>query len=394
MLAAGLALLANTAPVAFGSVGIPVVALHGVTGLDIHLLTRILSVLLLPFCVLIPFWLVWAFAGFRAMCEVWPAALVAGTAFGFSQWLMAWAHGPWLVDIVAAIFSLTALILFLIVWKPRRILNAHLVDITSETSSKPRGEAGMVLRAAIPWVILTLFVVVWGLPQFTRWLDAISLVRWHVAGLDRVVSRMPPVVSRPTPETAIFVFNWLTATGTGILAAALVAAMVMGLRLREIGQVFWKTVVFTRFTMLTIAALMGMAFVSRFCGLDATLGLALARTGRLYPFFGTLIGWLGTASTGSDTASNVLFGNLQRFTAQRLGISPYLMASANSGGGVMGKMIAPQSVVVASTAAGVYGKEGSIMRFVLIHSIVFACLMGALVALFAYVPSLSRWMHP
>jgi lactate permease len=201
---------------------------------------------------------------------------------------------------------------------------------------------------------------------------------------------VPPVVPHPAAEAAVFTFNWLSATGSGIFVAALIAALVMGLRARAILQVFWHTIVSTRFTMITIAALMGLAFVTRFCGLDTTLGLAFARTGTFYPFFGTLIGWLGTASTGSDTSSNVLFGNLQKFTAQQLGISPYIMASANSGGGVMGKMVAPQSVVVASTATGIYGSEGSILRFVFIHSFILACLMGVLVSLLVYFPSLTK----
>jgi lactate permease len=203
---------------------------------------------------------------------------------------------------------------------------------------------------------------------------------------------MPPVVAAPTPEAAVFTFNWFSATGTGIFIAALIAAVIVGLKPAEIAKVFWHTVVSTRFTMITIAALMSLAYITRFCGLDATLGLAFARTGVIYPFFGTLVGWLGTASTGSDTSSNVLFGSLQKFTAQQLGISPFLMASANSGGGVMGKMIAPQSVVVASTATNAYGSEGSIMRFVFLHSFVLACLVGILVTILVHSPTLTRWL--
>jgi lactate permease len=201
---------------------------------------------------------------------------------------------------------------------------------------------------------------------------------------------MPPAVPSPAAESAVFNFNWLSATGTGILVAALIAAAFMHLKIRDVAQVFWETIVGTRFTMITIAALMGLGFLTRFCGLDGTLGLAFARTGVLYPFFGTLVGWLGTASTGSDTSSNVLFGSLQKLTAQQLGISPFMMAAANSGGGVMGKMVAPQSVVVASTATGSYGGEGSILRLVFVHSIALACLMGLLVTLVVYSPTLTR----
>jgi lactate permease len=388
--AAGLALLANTAPVAFGALGTPVIALHGVTGLDTLILTRVVATLLTPFCILVPFWLIWAFAGFRAMCEVWPAILISGVSFGFTQLLVARLHGPWLVDISAAVVSLVVFVLFLRVWKPKRILDAQRKDITHLPRSLRQNHASVVVRAAVPWLILTLFVTVWGTPHFTAWIDSLSTLHLHMAGLDRVVFRVPPVVPHPAAEAAVFTFNWLSATGSGIFVAAIIAALVMGLRYRAILQVFWHTIVSTRFTMITIAALMGLAFITRFCGLDATLGLAFARTGTFYPFFGTLIGWLGTASTGSDTSANVLFGSLQKFTAQQLGISPYIMASANSGGGVMGKMIAPQSVVVASTATGIYGSEGTILRFVFLHSFILACLMGLLVSLLVYFPVLTK----
>jgi lactate permease len=388
--AAGLALLANTAPVAFGALGTPVIALHGVTGLDTLVLTSVVATLLTPFCILVPFWLIWAFAGFKAMLEVWPAILVSGVSFGLAQLLVARLHGPWLVDISAAVISLCVFVLFLRVWKPKRILNSQRKDVTHLPRSLMKNHASVVTRAAVPWLILTLFVTVWGTPRFTAWIDRITTLRFPLAGLDGLVFRVPPVVPHPAPEAAVFTFNWLSATGSGIFVAAVVAALVMGLRFRGILQVFWHTIVSTRFTMITIAALMGLAYVARFCGLDTTLGLAFARTGTFYPFFGTLIGWLGTASTGSDTSSNVLFGNLQKFTAQQLGISPYMMASANSGGGVMGKMVAPQSVVVASTATGIYGSEGSILRFVFIHSFILACLMGVLVSLLVYFPSLTK----
>ncbi len=388
--AASLALLANTAPVAFGAMGTPVIALHGVTGLDTLVLTRVVATLLTPFCILVPFWLIWAFAGFRAMCEVWPAILVSGVSFGLTQLLVARLHGPWLVDISAGVISLCAFVLFLRVWKPKRILDAQRNDITHLPRSLKRNHVAVVARAAVPWVILTLFVTIWGTPTFATWVDRVTTLHVSVAGLDKVVFRVPPVVPHPVAEAAAFTFNWMSATGTGIFVAAILTAFVMGLRFRAIIQVFWHTVIATRFTMITIAALMGLAFVTRFCGMDATLGLAFARTGVFYPFFGTLIGWLGTASTGSDTSSNVLFGNLQKFTAQQLGISPFVMASANSCGGVMGKMVAPQSVVVASTATGIYGSEGTILRFVIIHSFILACLMGVLVSILVYFPSLAR----
>jgi lactate permease len=220
-------------------------------------------------------------------------------------------------------------------------------------------------------------------------MDLRTTVKIAVAGLHNVVLRVPPVVAAPTPEPAVFNLNWLSATGTGILFAALVAGLLMGLSPAELARAFLLTVYKIRFTLVTIAAMMALGYLTRYCGLDATIGLAFARTGPLYPFFGTLIGWLGTASTGSDTSSNVLFGSLQTMTARQIGVAPILMASANAAGGVMGKMIAAPSVVVASTAAQTYGQEGSILRFVFLHSLALAALAGICVSLLAYVPLLA-----
>ena len=383
--AASLALLANTAPVAFGGLGIPIVAMHGVTGLDMLLLSKMIAILLVPFCILVPFWLIWAFAGFRAMLEIWPAILVAGSTFALAQWLVATVHGPWLVDIFASVLTIVVLIGFFKVWKPKRILNAVKEDITSQLRKRHAHSAGTVFRAWLPWLTLSVLVFVWGTPQFTHLFDHATSIHFSVSGLHNVVQRVPPVVQKPTAEAAIFNLNWFTATGTGIFVAAVLAGLMMGLGPRTIAQIFFKTMFDVRFTAVTIAAMLGLGFIARYCGLDATLGLAFARTGTLYPFFGTLVGWLGTASTGSDTSSNVLFGSLQVMTARQIGVSPILMASANATGGVMAKMIAAQSIVVASTATQNYGKEGSILRFVFFHSVALAGLAGGLVYLIAYV---------
>jgi lactate permease len=387
--AAGLSLLANTAPVAFGALGTPIVALHGVTNLDTLLLGRVIGRLLAPFCVLVPFWLIWAFAGFGAMIEIWPAILVAGGSYGTTLLLVSTFHGPWLADISASVVCMTSLIIFLRIWKPRRILNAARRDVTHETDCLTANSGRTVRRAALPWIVLTLCVVLWGLPAISRVLDTPTM-KIPIHGLDQVVLRTPPASPAPTAEPAIFNFNWLSATGTGIFAAAILAGLFMGMRPRAIFHVFLETMVTVRFTLITIAALMAIGFITRYCGMDATLGLAFARTGAFYPFFGTLIGWIGTASTGSDTSSNVLFGSLQKLTAQQLNISPYLMASANSAGGVMGKMVAPQSIVVATTATETYGSEGSILRFVILHSVALACLVGVLVSILAYWPALTK----
>jgi lactate permease len=225
----------------------------------------------------------------------------------------------------------------------------------------------------------------WGLKPFSKPLDTATTINLSVAGLDKVVQRIPPVVAQATPEPAVFKLNWAAATGTAIMVAAVLSGFLMGLGPIALLQTFAKTVFKIRFTVITIAAMLALGFVTRYCGLDATMGLAFARTGALYPFFGTLIGWLGTATTGSDTSSNVLFGSLQKLTAQQIGVSPVLMASANSAGGVMGKMIDAQSIVVASTATQQYGHEGSILSFVFWHSLALACLAGLVVFLMAYV---------
>ncbi len=383
--AAGLSLLANTAPVAFGAIGIPIVALHGITGIDLMALTRTTAAILFPFDLIIPFWLIWAFAGFSAMIEIWPPILVAGATFAITQYLMSVYTGPWLVAIVSAAATIVVLIAFMRFWQPRRTLNVDLEDITGQIRQSHGHTGSTIFKAWLPWLILSAVVFIWGLPRVSAWLDA-PTVKVAVTGLHNIIHRVPPVVAAPTNEAAVFTFNWLSATGSGILIAAVIAGLLMGLGPLSLAAAFARTVYNIRYTLVTIAAMMAIGYITRYCGLDATLGLAFARTGALYTVFGTLIGWLGTASSGSDTASNVLFGSLQTMTARQLGISPVLMASANAAGGVMGKMIAAPSVVVASTATQIYGQEGSILRFVFIHSLALAVLAGICVSLLAYVP--------
>ncbi len=384
--AAGLTLLANTAPVAFGALGTPIVALQGVTGLNLFSLSRTISIILVLFCLMVPFWVVAAYAGFRAMIEVWPAILVAAVTFATAQLALAFFSGPSLVAIGASTSTIVALVVFLRFWKPKRILNAKGDDVTSHTRQRFDHSAGKIFKAWMPWLVLSVVVFIWGLPQFSKWLDSSSTMKFPVAGLHNLIQRTPPVVAKPTFESAVFSFNWLSATGTGILIAAVIAGLLMGLGPKTLFKSFFTTLFNTRFAFITIAAMMAIGFVTRYCGLDATLGLAFARTGKLYPFFGSLIGWIGVASTGSDTSANVLFGSLQVMTAHQIGVSPVLMASANSAGGVMGKMIAAPSIVVASIATKTYGQEGSILRFVFFHSLALATLVGIVVYLMAYVP--------
>jgi lactate permease len=408
--ASGLSLIANTAPVAFGALGTPIIGLQTVTGLDLRQLSAMVGRQLPFFSLIVPFWLIWAFAGFRGMLEIWPAILIAGVCFAVPQFLISNFHGPWLVDVVSAVISLASLALFIKLWHPKRIWRfpGEVISAATETqrhgdekndlendattkeskrslNSEIRNPQSEILRAWLPWIILSVVVFVWGLPQTKALLDGISLPKIPVPGLDKLVMRMPPVVAKPTAEAAVFTFNWLSATGSGIFLASIIAGLAMGYSLRELLGVYWKTLKLVRFSLLTIAAMMAIGFTTRYSGMDATLGLAFARTGFLYPFFGTLLGWMGVALTGSDTSSNVLFGSLQKITATQLGLSPTLMAAANSSGGVMGKMIDAQSIVVASTATRWYGHEGDILRYVFFHSLALATLVGILVLLQAYL---------
>jgi lactate permease len=385
LLASGLSLIANTAPVAFGALGTPIIALQSVTGLDLLQLSAMAGRQLPFFSLLVPLWLVWAFAGLRGTLGVWPAVLVAGLSFAVPQFLVSNLHGPWLVDVVASVCSMAAVTLFLRMWQPRERWGLAGVEPSSPPEAAPAHTRREVVRAWMPWAILSVVVFVWGLPATKGVLDRASLLRIPVTGLHNVVQRVPPVVTHPSPEAAVFNLNSLSATGTGILVAALLAGVVMGFRPAEMARVYGRTVMLVRHSLITIAAMLALGFTTRYSGLDATLGLAFARTGVLYPFFGTLLGWLGVALTGSDTSCNVLFGSLQRVTAEQLGLSPVLMASANSTGGVMGKMVDAQSIVVASTATRWYGHEGEILRYVFLHSLALACLMGLLVTLQAYV---------
>ncbi len=417
--ASGLSLIANTAPVAFGALGTPIIALSKVTGIDELILSKMVGRQLPFFSLIVPFWVVWAQAGVRGMLGVWPAALTAGVAFAIPQFLVANLHGPRLVDIVAALCSVGATVALLKIWQPKERWtpagreNARRAIPRKEGASAARpadleragaGPAahapGLVRQAWMPWVLLSVLVFLWGLPAVKKTLDALSAPSIEVSGLHNVVLRRPPVVPAPTPEKptrpeeAIFKLNWLSATGTGILACAILAGFLMGFSPVEMGRIYGRTVLGVRYSLITIAAMLALGHVTRYSGTDATLGLALARTGPLYPFFGTLLGWLGVALTGSDTASNVLFGSLQKITAEQTGLSPVLMAAANSSGGVMGKMVDAQSIVVASTATNWYGHEGEILRYVFFHSLALAALVGLLVYLQAYVTPFSRMVGP
>jgi lactate permease len=373
-----LSLIANTVPVPFASVGTPLITLQAVTGLELHALALRVALQLSIFSLIIPFWLIAAFGGWRAVRGVWPALLVAGGSFTITQLLIAWLHGPWLVSIISALVSLAALVLFLRFWKPKQIWRFPEENDLAKAEDKdqnPTKDPVNNMKAWIPWLLLCFLVFIWGLPQVKTWLDSFSILHIPVPYLNLQVLRVPPVVTTTQPQTAVFDFAWLSASGTAILVSALISGLWMGYRPKELLQQYGAAL---------FAAMMAIGYVSRYTGLDGTLGLAFAHTGALYPFFGTLLGWIGVAITGSDTSSNALFGSLQRITAEKLGFDPITMAAANSSGGVMGKMINAQSIVVATTATKLYGKEGDILRRVFWHSLSLAVLVGLVVMLQAY----------
>ena len=405
--ASGLSLIANTAPVAYGALGTPIIALSAVTGLDLLKLSAMVGRQLPFFSLLVPFWLIWAFAGWRGMKEIWPAILVAGVSFAIPQFLVSNYHGPWLVDVVAAIISMGCLTGFLKVWKPKTVwlstaLKGHEADSGAADPAAAhvptKHASAMVFKAWLPWIVLSVFVFAWGIPQVKNFLNGADTAAkvefpWNgatkfdfkIPALHEGVEKVPPVVPKPSKEKAVYSLNWLSATGSGILLAAIIAGFLMQYSVGGLLRKYWETLKLVRFSLLTIAAMLALGFTTRYSGTDATMGLAFAHTGVLYPFFGAMLGWLGVALTGSDTASNVLFGGLQKISAEQLGLNPVLVAAANSSGGVMGKMIDAQSIVVASTATRWYGHEGDILRYVFFHSVALAALVGLLVTLQAYV---------
>ena len=380
--AAGLALIGNTAPVAFGALGTPLIVLARVTGLPLESLSMMVGRQLPFFSVIIPFWLIWAMVGWRSMLEVWPACLTAGLSFGIMQFAVSNYHGPWLVDVISAIVSIASLVTLLRFWHPKTTWRFVDEPATSIEQAPSKREA---FTAWLPWIVVSLMVFFWGIPQVKAQLNAWSRFEFEVPGLHLNVVRDVPVVAAPTAEQAIFEVNWLSATGTALILAGFLAGTLLGLSPKRLLILFIGTLRRTAVSLATISAMLALGYTTRFSGLDASMGLAFASTGFLFPFFSPLLGWLGVALTGSDTSSNVLFGNLQQITAERLGISPILAAAANSSGGVMGKMIDAQSIVVAGIATGQHGQEGTILRYVFFHSIALAVLVGLLVAAQAYV---------
>ncbi len=390
--ASGLSLIANTAPVAFGALGTPIITLAKVHDYDLMEISAMVGRQLPLFSLIVPFWLIWAFAGRKGMMQIWPAILVTGATFAIAQFLVSNYIGPELVDVIAAIVSMASLVMFLKVWKPKEIwrstsLKGHESDGGASIAPTiptvhPRAD---VIRAWMPWCILTVFVFIWGLPDVKNYLNSIFAPKFPIEGLHLMVEKIAPVVSKPTKESAVYVLNLLSATGTGILFSAILGGLFMKYNPITLVTSYFRTFWLVRYSLITIVLMLGLGTLTRYSGLDTTLGLAFAATGMFYPFFGTLMGWMGVALTGSDTASNVLFGGMQKVAAEQIGISPNLMGAANSSGGVMGKMIDAQSIVVASTATRWFNHEGDILRYVFFHSVALACLVGIFVTLQAYV---------
>ena len=393
--ASGLSLIANTAPVAYGALGIPITTLAKVTGIDVMQISAMVGRQMTIFAIIVPFWLLIAFCGWRNTLRIWPAVLVAGLSFAIPQFVVSNFIGPELVAVIASVCSITALVLFLKVWHPQEIYASTagtMAGAAAEAASIPPKEkkhgysTGDVIRAWLPWLILSVLVFAWGSPNVKKVLDSIFTLDIQWPGLHNLVQKMPPIVGKPHAEAAIYKLNLLSMTGTGILVAGIISGLIMGYRPAEMVKVYGQTFWSLRYSLITIVAMLALGYLTRYSGVDITLGLAFSHTGVLYPFFGTLLGWLGVALTGSDTAANVLFGGLQKASATQLGLSPVLMTAANSAGGVMGKMIDAQSIVVASTATQYYGKEGVILRYVFLHSLALACLVGLVVTAMAYLP--------
>jgi lactate permease len=393
--AAALNLIANTAPVAWGSIGTPVHTLAAVTALPESDLNAMIG-RILPFtAVIVPFWLVRTMVSWSETLEVLPAILVVGFSFAGMQWFWANHMDSNLVDIAAGVTAMVATLLFLRVWQPKRIWRFE-EERAEDAAKLARNEVAIqhtgaqIAKAWMPFAILSLFVLLWGLPTIKTAMGkattpAFSKGGWEVPYLHKAVSRAQPVVMKPTPENAKFDFNWLTAVGTSCFLAAVLSGFFLGLGPGKIFSIFGRTLFRLRFAIVAMTCMLGLGYVTRYSGMDAVLGLAFTRTGWLFPFFGTYIGWLGVALTGSDTSSNALFGSLQRITAEQLHLSPILMCGTNSAGGVMGKMVDAQSICIATAATNQVGQEGSIFRFVFWHSVALAAIVGTIVMLYAYV---------
>ena len=381
--AAGICLLANTAPVAFGSIGIPVITLSGITNISALPLSAMVGRICAMVSVIIPFYLVVVMAGFRGALEVMPAILVCGLSFAGVQFYVSNYIGPELTDILSSLSCIGAMVVVLKLWKPRRIFRLE-GDRPAPTAASQYTTA-QVLSAWLPYIMLVIFVLMWGYAPIKAQLDKVTMLI-PVASLHNEIIRMPPVTPQPSPYPAVFTFNWLSASGTACLFAILASALLLGVKPRQVVKLYTDTFRQLALTLVTISCMLGLAYIMNYAGMTSTLGLALATTGKAFPFFSAVLGWLGVFLTGSDTSSNALFGNLQVITANALGINPVLTASVNSAAGVMGKMISLQSIAVAVAATGMtLADEGKLFRFTLKHSVFLAAVIGIIAMMYAYV---------
>lgn len=380
--AAGICLLANTAPVAFGSIGIPVFTLAGITGLPLQELSSSVGRICAPISLLVPGYLVVVMGGWRALRGVLPAAIACGVSFALMQFLVSNFIGPHLTDILSSLSAIGSLIILFKLWKPKDKFALEGEGAHVAPRKHPTGE---VLLAWSPYAFLVIMVLLWGQDAVKSVLNTVTVsIPWP--GLHNEVERIPPVVAKAAPYAAMYTLNWLSAAGTACAVACFLSMIVLRLSLAQIRKVFVVTCKQLALSMLTIAAVLGLAFLMNYCGATVTLGLAFAATGVLFPFFSSLLGWLGVFLTGSDTSANALFGNLQVVTAGRLGLDPVLMAASNSSGGVMGKMISLQSIAVAAAATGMKtSDEAKLFRFTLRHSVLLASLIGLVTTFYAYI---------
>lgn len=388
--AAGLCLIANTAPVAFGGIGIPIIVAGQVSGIDPMLISQMVGRQLPFLSVIIPIWLVVLMAGWKAMMEVLPACLVAGVSFAGVQWFSSNYIGPELPDILSSLACIISLTIFLKCWKPAKIWRFENEAPPTLKADRAALTFGKVIKAWSPFIFLTVMVVLWGLKPVSAMLDAVT-IKWAIPGLDKMIMQVAPIAKIPTAVAAVYKINWLSAAGTALLIASIISAAVLGVGPARFISIFSKTISQLSKPLITIPCVLGLAYIMNSSGMSATLGLFLAGTGSLFPFFSPFLGWVGVFLTGSDTSANALFGNLQAVTGQQVGVDPILTVAANSSGGVCGKMISPQSIAVATAASGLVGKEGDLFNFTVKHSLILAVIVGVMTYAQAYF---LTWMIP
>ena len=388
--AAGLCLIANTAPVAFGGIGIPIIVAGQVTGLDTMKISAMVGRQLPFLSVIIPIWLIVLMSGWKAMREVLPACLVAGVSFAGVQWFSSNYIGPELPDILSSLACIISLTVFLRYWKPATVWRFANEPAPTLKANRTVLTFGNVLKAWSPFIVLTVMVILWGLKPVVATLDAVT-IKWLIPGLDKMIIQVAPIAKVPTGLGALYKVNWMSAAGTALFIASMITAVLLGVSPSRFIAIFVKTFKQLIKPLITIPCVLGLAYIMNFSGMSATLGLFLAGTGSLFPFFSPFLGWLGVFLTGSDTSANALFGNLQSVTGQQIGVDPILTVAANSSGGVCGKMISPQSIAVATAATGLVGKEGDLFNFAVKHSLTLAVIVGIMTYVQAYY---LQWMIP